>query len=151
MRLPELRRAEVAIPTAAMADIAFLLVIFFMLCTAHRADRTPVSLPTSDFRVDVDRNSAYVILEKPSGGDRRNELLYRFSDGKEAPRVVGGPADVYLEASRLVFDDPSRPFVIKADGMVRYRYIDEIIESLRKAGARNLLLLTRPRTALGTP
>jgi biopolymer transport protein ExbD len=34
-------------------------------------------------------------------------------------------------------------FVIKADGYIRYEKIDEVMDQLRKAGATNLLLLSR--------
>ena len=34
---------EAIIPTASMADIAFLLIIFFMVTTVHDVDRTKVA------------------------------------------------------------------------------------------------------------
>ena len=53
MNLNAPKRAESYIPTASMADIAFLLIVFFMVTTTITVDRTPVELPTSLERVEV--------------------------------------------------------------------------------------------------
>ena len=47
MKLKPPKTAESYIPTASMADIAFLLIVFFMVTTTISVDRTTVQLPTS--------------------------------------------------------------------------------------------------------
>ena len=42
------------IPTASMADIAFLLIIFFMVTTTHQVDKTSVNLPTATIRQEAE-------------------------------------------------------------------------------------------------
>jgi len=141
-RLKPSRKSEAMIPTASMADIAFLLIIFFMVTTVYDVDRTNVNLPLSEHRVDVARGSAYVVLAKITENNVER-LAYKFSDGEAMSKEVGGPRDIYLEASRLAYADPTLPFVIKADGTLRFALIDEVMDELRKAGVQNLLLLTQ--------
>ena len=44
---------KAVVPTASMADIAFLLIIFFMLTTSFSPERTSVKLPESVVRAEV--------------------------------------------------------------------------------------------------
>jgi biopolymer transport protein ExbD len=141
MRIVRARKSEAIIPTASMADIAFLLIIFFMVTTVHDVDRTSVNLPAAFTRIENDKGSAMVVLSKQSDG----EIIYKFSDGKETSTPVRGPGDISLEAARLTYGDKTKQFVIKADHDIRYEKIDEIMDNLRKAGATNLLLLTHAK------
>ena len=135
---------EAIIPTASMADIAFLLIIFFMVTTVHDVDRTDVALPSSVSRAETEKGASYVVLSKQDG-----EVLYKFSDGKDMSRDVGSANDIYLEASRITHSSPERQFVIKADDDIRYYLIDEILDKLREAGVQNVLLLTRAKAGDG--
>ena len=145
MRLSRQRKTDAIIPTASMADIAFLLIIFFMVTTVHDVDRTSINLPSASTRIKNDQGSAVVVIWKQFESDPDDSIIYKFSDGKETSTVVGGPGDLYLEASRLTFNDKTKQFVIKADGYIRYEKIDEVMDQLRKAGATNLLLLSHAR------
>jgi len=142
MKISRQRQERAIIPTASMADIAFLLIIFFMVTTVHDVDRTSVNLPAARVQKKNEQGSAMVVLSKQPDG----EIIYKFSDGKEQSTVVRGPGDIHLEASRLTFQDKDKQFVIKADHDIRYQKIDEIMDNLRKAGATNLLLLTYPKS-----
>jgi hypothetical protein len=99
--------------------------------------------------VDAPQGAACVVIARESGDERWGTLAYRFSDGEEASRSLGGRTDIYLAALRVVAQDPERPFVVKADAGVWYGVVDEVIEQLRKAGVRELILLTRPPEAGG--
>ncbi len=148
MRLDRSQRAHAMIPTASMADIAFLLIIFFMVTTVYDVDRSQVRLPLSGTRSEAAKGSAVVVIEKAgaTGG-----VVYRFSDGKRMSRTVGGAADLYLEASRITYGDPARQFVVKADATIRYAVVDDVLDQLRSAGVQNVLLLTRPKGVEGIP
>jgi biopolymer transport protein ExbD len=129
-----------------MADIAFLLIIFFMVTTAHEVDRTSVELPKSSARVEAEKGAAVVVLVRdPDTG----APVYKFSDGSSPTHVVGGPEDVYLEASRLIYRDPAQQFILKAEGAVQYEKVDELLDQMRRGGVQNVLLLTQQRTAAG--
>jgi len=139
MKLTRAKRHEAIIPTASMADIAFLLIIFFMVTTVYDLDRTSVALPQSFNRVENEKGAAIVVVHQDQ---QTGSLVYKFSDGENVSRQVSGPGDISLEASRIVNFDSTRQFVFKADGDIRYEIIDEMLDTLRKAGASNVLMLT---------
>jgi biopolymer transport protein ExbD len=141
------RETKAEIPTSSMADIAFLLIIFFMVTTVHEVDRTSVNLPAAKNRVEAEKGAAIVVLtkEEPAGN-----LVYKFSNGKDMSQVVGGPDDIYLEASRLTYVDEGQQFVLKGDGTVRFEKIDELLDAMRKGGVQNVLLLSQQAVAEGS-
>jgi len=142
MHIPRQRPVRALIPTAAMADIAFLLILFFLVTTVHEVDRTRVSLPFSRAGAEAQKSAAVVVLTRDDSG----EYVYRFSDGEAMSSAVAGPEDIYLEASRLTYTDPYRQFVLKADGSIEFEKIDELLDQMRRGGVQNVLLLTRPLT-----
>ncbi len=146
MRLERSRRAEAIIPTASMADIAFLLIIFFMVTTAYEVDRTQVRLPLSHTRAESHKGAAVVVIAREPGSAVAS---YRFSDGRRTSRAVLTPSDIYLEASRITYGEPGRPFVVKADATLRYGLVEEVLDQLRAAGVVNLVLLTQQKGAEG--
>jgi len=143
VKLTRTKRVDAIIPTASMADIAFLLIIFFMVTTVHEVDRTQVDLPRSSERTEANKNAAVVVLAKDAD---TGELSYKFSDGVAMTRVVGGPEDIYLEASRLTYSDATRQVVLKAEGSVYFEKVDELLDQMRRGGVQNVLLLTQQKT-----
>lgn len=144
------RQSPVAaiIPTASMADIAFLLIIFFMVITGVEVDRTRVELPLAKIREEAEKGAAVVVLAKiKDSATGIEDLVYKFSDGKNQSHTVGGPSDIGLEATRLTYVDPTMQFVLKADGTVAYEKVDELLDTMRKGGVQKVLLLTAQKTA----
>ncbi|HXV74983.1 MAG TPA: biopolymer transporter ExbD [Candidatus Polarisedimenticolaceae bacterium] len=130
------------IPTASMADIAFLLIIFFMVTTVHEVDRTSVQLPVAKIREEAEKGSAIVVVHKNKEGD----IAYKFSDGEVMSQAVGGPEDIYLEASRLTYVDKTKQFILKADGDIHFEKVDELLDQMRRGGVQKVLLLTQQKT-----
>ncbi len=145
MKLKKGRKAEAMIPTASMADIAFLLIIFFMVTTVHDVDRTSVNLPVARIREKAEQGAAMVVLAKVQDASGAEYLVYKFSDGKTTSHVVNGPEDIYLEASRLTYADSTKQFILKADGTVRFEKIDELLDNMRKGGVQRVMLLTQQK------
>ena len=141
MRLPRLKKEGAIIPTASMADIAFLLIIFFMVTTVHEVDRTSVNLPNAKTRTEAEKGSAMVVLAKVTQ-DGVERLIYKYSDGDKMSVDVRGPEDIYFEATNKIAQDHTTQFIIKADGTVRFEKIDELLDTLRKADVQKVLLLT---------
>ena len=65
MRLKQPKRSQSMIPTASMADIAFLLIVFFMITTSITVDRTAVALPTSLERTEVPQDAGQLLPVEP--------------------------------------------------------------------------------------
>ena len=129
-----------------MADIAFLLLIFFMVTTVFDVDKTTVELPHSQTQEELERGSAVVVVARDAS--RPNEQLYRFSDGEEQSRTVRLdelPALVDGALARFAARRKQHQFVVKADGDAPYRAVDQVLQVLRDRGAVNVFLLTRPR------
>jgi biopolymer transport protein ExbD len=137
MKIKKQKREDAIIPTASMADIAFLLIIFFMVTTTHEVDRTSVNLPAAVIREKAEQGAAIVVMAKVDG-----TLHYKFSDGENMSHDVSGPGDIYLEASRLTYREAKKQFALKADGTVQFEKVDELLDQMRKGSVQNVLLLT---------
>ena len=141
MRLPRSKRVpQSVIPTASMADIAFLLIIFFMVTTAYSLDRTQMELPQTEQQEQTAKGAAIISITE--------DETYRFSEGKEDTRLVNGIGGLGEAIRGVTAGNRMHPFVIKADRRVKYRIIDQVLEQLRSAGAENVTLLSRGE---GTP
>ena len=133
MKIRAPKRAEAYLPTASMADIAFLLIVFFMVTTTITVDRTAVDLPTSLERVEVPKEAAVIAIEKDG--------VIHFSDGEEDSRVINSQ-DILPSAAFIMSKNSLTFFLIKADGEVEYLHIDRVMEQLRQASVRNIAMLT---------
>ena len=116
-----------------MADIAFLLIVFFMVTTTITVDRTAVNLPTSLERVEVPKDAAVIAIEEDG--------MIHFSDGEEDSRVINSQ-DILPSAAFIMSKNSLKFFLIKADGNAEYRHIDQVMEQLRQASVRNIAMLT---------
>jgi biopolymer transport protein ExbD len=129
------RPLQAAIPTASMADIAFLLIIFFMVTTAYSLDRTPIELPHTQEQQQTSKGAAIIAITE--GG------TFHFSAGEEDTRPLGGLDELTSVIQGVTAANRLHQFVIKADRRVKYRVIDDVLERLRLAGAENVALLSR--------
>ena len=136
------RRPVSKIPTAGMADIAFLLLIFFMLI-AYEPDRTQVDLPDSTVRVGADGDAALVVLTLGDGGP--SDVVFRFTDGVSDSKLLSGLDAVSGEARQVLASNPQMVFKIKADGEISARLVTRVFDALCDAGAATVLMLTDPR------
>lgn len=142
MRLRTSAGINATVPTSSMADIAFLLIIFFMVCTTFSVDRTVVDLPESVVREQIIPNSAIIVIDK--------EGQVYLSEGAESPK----PAlisDVLVFASELIAKsgNPNKFFLIKAAQNIPYKMIDTVIEQLRNAKVLNINLVTEQKARSG--
>jgi biopolymer transport protein ExbD len=126
------------IPTASMADIAFLLIIFFMLTINFEVDKTQVGLPRTDLRFEIPKRSAFISVT------RQGQI--RVSAGDEVSVPVPGAEEVLSFAASVVASDPTRAFVLKADRDVPYQYVDRVIDALKQAKAEVIYLLSEQAT-----
>ena len=131
------------IPTASMADIAFLLIIFFMVTISFEVDKTQVALPKTELRLEIPKKSAFVSITENG--------QIRVSDGEEISVPVPGPQEVLSFAADVVRRDPSKAFVLKADTNVPYRAVDEVVDALKQAKAEVIYLLSEQETIDGAP
>lgn len=132
------KRPDAYIPTASMADIVFLLIIFFIVTYNIEVDKAQVTLPRTAIREEVPREAAYVSVD--------NNGVIRVSAGKETSVPVPSVEEVQSFAADVVIKDPQHSFVIKADRNTKYEVIDKIIDALKQAKVHVIYLLSDQKT-----
>ncbi|MEM1206294.1 MAG: biopolymer transporter ExbD [Acidobacteriota bacterium] len=137
MRLKARHENQAVIPTASMADIAFLLIVFFMVTITFEKDKTQVALPKTELRFEVPKIAAYISVTEAG--------QIRVTDGEAMSTPVQRIDDVDAFAANLVANFPKRPVVLKADSNVPYRHIDRIIDSLKQAKVEQIYLLSEQK------
>ena len=125
-----------------MADIAFLLIVFFVVTTVWTLDRTPVDLPDSRIRSSAGKNRAVVVLARGEHG--QSPIVYKFSNGTAESALVPGADAIRAEAANVLTEDPSKVFQIKADGDILCEDVGRILDALTGAGVETILMLTDP-------
>lgn len=141
MRLQARNRPTGSIPTASMADIIFLLIIVFVLTFNIEADKTRVTLPKSQLRLEVPKKAAIVSITENG--------QIRVSDGETASSVVSSPEDVLSFATGVIAGNPEKEFSLKADHNVPYKTVDRVIDMLKQARVKVVYLLSDQSTVDG--
>ncbi|MGC8893587.1 MAG: ExbD/TolR family protein [candidate division WOR-3 bacterium] len=134
MKIKRKKEVRVSIPTASMSDIAFLLLIFFMVTTVfRRSGGLRVIFPTAR-------------ATERLGKQRDLSFLWINKDGKIAvdDNVIPDHGKLTLIFKTKIAENPGLITVIKADANVRYKSVNDAIESLRDAGALRVVFATLP-------
>ncbi len=117
---------ENKIPTASMADIIFLLLIFFMVTTIFKLEEgLPITLPRAE-----------------SGADQERERLVhiwadRYSRISINDKLVSVDNINAIIASRLA-ENRGLIVAFNIDQRTRYGLVSQIIEQLKEANAVNV-------------
>jgi biopolymer transport protein ExbD len=147
LRVERKRKIEAYIPTASMADIAFLLITFFMVATTFQVDKTTVTVPASVINYEIPKGSAFVVVKRKDGGSP-SDVIFKFSDGKQTSFMVELET-LGHHVQSITATNMYMPFVVKADKDVAWKRIDEVLDELRRASARNVYYMTRPAQERG--
>lgn len=135
------RRVGGEIFTASMADIVFLLIVFFVLTYNTEVDRTQVDLPETWVRTDIPKKAAVISIAPPAQGE-----VIRVSTGEEMSLPVSTDEEIVTFASNVVAQDPTKEFIIKADRGVRYERVDAVLDALKQAKVKVIFLLSNQET-----
>lgn len=110
------------IPTSSMADIAFLLIIYFMVTTTFTATRgLDFALPEDDDTPPVIEKEDSVLIEIMPGGD----LLV-----DQRPMQLAE----LLDSLRVKLEtNPKKPVIIRPDPSSPYKYMVGVLDELRLA------------------
>lgn len=125
------RQEEPEIPTASMADIAFLLIVFFMLTTVFSVTKgLDFALPEEEeipdeikkeesIHVMVQASGALLVDQKPLEMEELlayvKEVLTSDANGDGVP------------------DNPNKPVIIQTDPDAKYQYMMDVFDELRQA------------------
>ena len=118
-------KASQEIPSSSMADIAFLLLIFFMVSTVFQKDKKrEIEWPEAEAseKIDAKQKEILNIWVEGTGDVYINDLHWDMEE------VRGVVRPLYAENTSLVVS-------IRSDQNVPYRYIDLVQRELQAAGA----------------
>jgi biopolymer transport protein ExbD len=130
-RIAGKRATQPDIPTASTGDIAFLLIIFFLVGTTFRAAQgLKVVLPNavSTERILKKRNVQNLWIDK-TGRISVNDNLVT-------------PTTVTAVLSEKVIENPDLVVVLQADKDVPYGYVTDVLEALKAARALKVTFAT---------
>lgn len=127
-------RVENKIPTASMADIAFLLLIFFMTTTMFKMEEgLPVRLPRAETAQKQKRERILHVWIDAAGAVSINDKLV----GME--RIEGIMKDALSRNPALII-------AFNADHRTAYRTVSGVMEELKKANAIRVSFTSDPET-----
>ena len=121
------RRKMIPVPVASMGDIAFLLIIFFMVCSRFAKDPgVSIDSPTTVEVTKLDDYPIVVLIDKEgqiyfqgepiATAEGVEEEIRRFVEGKD--------------------DDKSRTVLFRCDKSVGKHIFEPVIEAIAKGGGR---------------
>lgn len=131
MKLKQKVATRTNIPTASMSDIAFLLLLFFLVTTKFRKE--------IGFKVLLPEARATERIVKTENLAR----IYINSRGQiSVDDFLVDNQGIVTRFKLKVLENPGIIAYIKADKRVKYDYIDQILESLRDARALRIIFAT---------
>jgi len=137
------RKGAAQIFTASMADIVFLLIVFFVLTYKVEVDRTRMNLPDTWVRIKVPEKAAVISISPP---DANPPLTIRVSTGAEMSLPVSTDEEIVTFASTEVARNPNKEFIVKADDAVPYERIDAVLDALKQSKVKFIYLLSDQKT-----
>lgn len=119
-------------PVSSMADIAFLLLIFFMVSSVLEMEKEiPVNLPESRISVSETRKYFNIWI------NNRGEL---YLDGKK-----DNLRNLVSFARYKISINADIKALISADRELPFEYVNSAMEALKDAGVYNIVLVSRKK------
>jgi biopolymer transport protein ExbD len=116
-------KKDTYIPTASMGDIAFLLLIFFMVTTIFRKESgLPVELPRAEAGEEVNRELVTNVYINRSGQISIDDRLVQIKHVSEVirPKISGNPQLIVA---------------FKTDTYTNYEVVSDVMEQLKEVNA----------------
>lgn len=129
----KIRRREipVEIPTASMADVAFLLIIFFLVASFYSVTRgIQFSLPKHDEAALTAEPEAAVLIEIAS------DSSLRVDDRNMALAGLTGYIGPKLQ------QNPTKSVILQTSLDAPYQAMTDVFDELRQVGVQNLVIPT---------
>ncbi|RPJ69699.1 MAG: biopolymer transporter ExbD [Acidobacteria bacterium] len=131
------REVPAEIPTASMADVAFLLIIFFLVASFYSVTRgVQFSLPRHDEATVNVEPEASVLVEVGANGALQ-------VDGRG---MALGDLTGYLRPKLVA--NPGKPVIMRTALDAPYSAMTDVFDELRQVGVRNVVIPTQTELAL---
>jgi biopolymer transport protein ExbD len=134
MKFEKESKVENNVPTASMADIAFLLLIFFMVTTIFKMeDGLTVTLPRAETAAKQKREQIMRIWIDAAGNISIQDKMVR----------VDQILDIVLGA---LSENPSLIVAFNADHRTPYGIVSDVMDQLKEANAVRVSFTSDPET-----
>jgi biopolymer transport protein ExbD len=122
------------IPTSSMADIAFLLLIFFLVTTVFPKDKgLSIVLPEEGVTAQVSQKNILHLIVQP-------DCTVRVKHGEAVNEQIMQPADVESAWRQTEADNPNLIAAVKTDPDAPYRCMMAVLDALQSANADKISL-----------
>lgn len=120
------RKKTIEIPTASLADMAFLMLIFFLVTTT----------------IDVDKGIGLVLPPKGETKEVSKKNILNLLVNAEGKAMVGDqiveiPA-IKTIVQRKLMENDKLIISVKTDAATKYRYYIQVLDQLKQAGATRI-------------
>jgi len=128
-------RVSDEIPTASMADIAFLLLVFFLTTTVFNEEKgLPIVLPEAEQEeVDVSAKNLIFFLVQPDGS-----VVVRRGESEQEQVVAYNQIESLLRAELAANENLIA--AIKTDPRAPYKNMINVLDEVKLAGAERISL-----------
>ncbi len=122
------------VPSSSMADIAFLLLIFFLVTTTFPKDKgLAIVLPEEGGEVEISPRNILHIIIQPNG-------LVEVKRG-ESPQVqTVSPNAIEGLWRQDVSENPNLIAAVKTHPQAPYKFMVDVVDALHTAGAERISL-----------
>jgi biopolymer transport protein ExbD len=122
------------IPTASMADIAFLLMIFFLVTTTFPKDRgLAIVLPEEGVEAQVSQRNILHLTIQPNG-------IIDVQRGESQQIQQLRPEEVEAAWRQEVTANPNVIAAVRTHPQAPYRYMIDVLDALHAANAERISL-----------
>lgn len=122
------------VPTSSMADIAFLLLIFFLVTTVFPKDKgLSIVLPEESEEVEVNQKNILHLVIQPTG-------IVEVKRGESQDVQQVSPNQIGGIWRSDVASNPNLIAAVKTHPEASYKYMVDVLDQLKSAGAERISL-----------
>ena len=128
------RKPNEAIPTSSMADVAFLLLVFFLVTTVFPKDKgLALVLPEPESYTEVSQGNIMHLVVLESG-------TVRVQLGENPQSQFMTPNEVEAVWRMAIARNPQLIAAIKPEARAEYGHMIAVLDALQSAGAERISL-----------
>ena len=122
------------VPSSSMADIAFLLLIFFLVTTVFPKDKgLSIVLPEESEEVEVNQKNILHLVIQPNG-------IVEVKRGESQSVQTVQPSEVEGIWRQDIAANPNLIAAVKTHPDASYRFMVDVLDALKVAGAERISL-----------
>ena len=127
-------KASDEVPTSSMADIAFLLLVFFLVTTVFPKDKgLAIVLPEESEQVEVNQKNLLFLLIQPNG-----TVIVRRGESQQEQTISASDVEGIWRSDSST--NPNLIAAVKTHPDAPYRFMVDVLDALQTAGADKISL-----------